>query len=84
MNGEVLLQLIAMLAPLSLVATHTYVNPVVAVALGSVVLSEPVTPVLVVGGVVVLMSVVLVVSSQARPRHGRAADRSGEASMVRE
>ncbi|UPW02424.1 EamA family transporter [Rhodococcus pyridinivorans] len=71
-------------APLSLVATHTYVNPVVAVALGSVVLSEPVTPALVVGGVVVLMSVVLVVSSQARPRHGRAADRSGEASMVRE
>ncbi|MDV6294048.1 EamA family transporter [Rhodococcus aetherivorans] len=71
-------------APLSLVATHTYVNPVVAVALGSVVLSEPVTPALVVGGVVVLMSVVLVVSAQAGPRRGRAADRMGEASMVRD
>lgn len=71
-------------APLSLVATHTYVNPVVAVALGSVVLSEPVTPALVVGGVVVLMSVVLVVSAQARLRRGRAADRSGETSMVRD
>ncbi len=71
-------------APLSLVATHTYVNPVVAVALGSVVLSEPVTPALVVGGVVVLMSVVLVVSAQARPRRVRTADRSGEAAMVRD
>lgn len=71
-------------APLSLVATHMYVNPVVAVALGSVVLSEPVTPALVVGGVVVLMSVVLVVSAQARPRRVRTADRSGEAAMVRD
>ena len=71
-------------APLPLVATHTYVNPVVAVALGSVVLSEPVTPALLVGGVVVLVSVVLVVSAQARSRRGRAADRSGETSMVRD
>ncbi|CAG7585666.1 EamA family transporter [Rhodococcus opacus] len=55
-------------APLSLVATHTYVNPVVAVALGSLVLSEPVTPALVIGGAVVLMSVVLVVSAHARMR----------------
>ncbi|OUS91593.1 EamA family transporter [Rhodococcus sp. NCIMB 12038] len=58
-------------APLPLVATHTYVNPVVAVALGSVVLSEPVTPVLVIGGAVVLLSVVLVVSAQAGPRRRR-------------
>jgi drug/metabolite transporter (DMT)-like permease len=55
-------------APLSLVATHTYVNPVVAVALGSAVLSEPVTPALMVGGAVVLMSVVLVVTAHAQPR----------------
>ncbi|MBC2642109.1 MULTISPECIES: EamA family transporter [unclassified Rhodococcus (in: high G+C Gram-positive bacteria)] len=55
-------------APLPLVATHTYVNPVVAVALGSVVLSEPVTPALVAGGAVVLLSVVLVASAHARSR----------------
>jgi drug/metabolite transporter (DMT)-like permease len=55
-------------APLPLVATHTYVNPVVAVALGAVVLAEPVTPVLVIGGAVVLLSVVLVVSAHALPR----------------
>ena len=55
-------------APLPLVATHTYVNPLVAVALGSVVLSEPVTPALVAGGAVVLLSVVLVVSAHARKR----------------
>jgi drug/metabolite transporter (DMT)-like permease len=55
-------------APLSLVATHTYVNPVVAVALGSVVLSEPVTPALMIGGAIVLVSVVLVVSAHARTR----------------
>jgi len=72
-------------APLPLVATHTYVNPVVAVALGAVVLAEPVSPALVVGGMVVLLSVVLVVSAQARPRGLRAADRSGEATtMVRD
>ncbi len=69
-------------APLPLVATHTYVNPVVAVALGSVVLSEPVTPALVVGGIVVLMSVLLVIGAQARPRPEPIADCADKTTAV--
>ena len=57
-------------APISLTATYAYVNPVVAVALGALVLSEPVTTAVVIGGAVVVLGVGLVVSAE-RPR-GRA------------
>ncbi|MDV2477094.1 EamA family transporter [Rhodococcus zopfii] len=70
-------------APLPLVATHTYVNPVVAVVLGAVVLSEPVTPALLAGGAVVFVSVVLVVSAQARPPR-TSVDRSARPSEARD
>jgi drug/metabolite transporter (DMT)-like permease len=48
---------------LSLVATHAYVNPVVAVFLGWLVLSEPIGAAVLVGGGVVVASVVVVVSA---------------------
>jgi drug/metabolite transporter (DMT)-like permease len=54
-------------APLSLVATYAYVNPVVAVALGALFLDESVTTAVVAGGVVVVAGVALVVN-QERPR----------------
>ena len=54
-------------APLSLTATYAYVNPVVAVALGALLLDEPVTGAVLVGGAVVVAGVCLVVSSE-RPR----------------
>lgn len=54
-------------APISLTATYAYVNPVVAVALGALVLAEPVTAAVVVGGAVVVLGVGLVVSAE-RPR----------------
>lgn len=50
-------------APLSLVVTHAYVNPVVAVLLGWLVLSEPIGPVVLVGGGIVVASVVVVISA---------------------
>jgi drug/metabolite transporter (DMT)-like permease len=53
-------------APLSLVATHAYVNPVVAVVLGWLVLSEPIGPAVVVGGGIVVASVVVVVTASRR------------------
>jgi len=54
--------------PLSLTATHAYVNPVVAVLLGWLVLSEPVGPPVLVGGALVVAAVVLVVSGErSRP-----------------
>jgi drug/metabolite transporter (DMT)-like permease len=53
-------------APISLVSTHAYVNPVVAVVLGWVWLSEPITWPVVVGGVVVLVAVALVMTERRR------------------
>jgi drug/metabolite transporter (DMT)-like permease len=54
-------------APISLTATYAYVNPVVAVGLGALVLDEPITAAVLVGGAVVVAGVCLVVSSE-RPR----------------
>ena len=51
-------------APLSLVMTYAYVNPVVAVALGALVLDEPVTAGVLVGGAIVVVGVLLVVSAE--------------------
>jgi len=55
-------------APISLVSTYAYVNPVVAVFLGWVVLEEPITASIVVGGAVVVAAVAVVVSSERTPR----------------
>jgi drug/metabolite transporter (DMT)-like permease len=54
-------------APISLVATYAYVNPVVAVFLGWLILSEAVTPAVLVGGAVVVAAVAIVVSSERHP-----------------
>jgi drug/metabolite transporter (DMT)-like permease len=50
-------------APLPLVATYAYVNPVVAVLLGWAILGEPLTPRLAMAGVVVVAGVVLIASA---------------------
>ncbi|MTD12504.1 EamA family transporter [Nakamurella sp. YIM 132087] len=55
-------------APVSVVSTHAYVNPVVAVLLGAVVLHEPVTAAVLVGGGVVVLAVVLVIGAEQRAR----------------
>ena len=49
-------------APISLVATYAYVNPVVAVALGALILGEPITHAVLVGGAVIVASVAIVIS----------------------
>jgi drug/metabolite transporter (DMT)-like permease len=54
-------------APISLVATYAYVNPVVAVALGALFVAEPVTPQVLIGGAVIVAGVALVVATE-RPR----------------
>ncbi|MFI8522097.1 EamA family transporter [Streptomyces sp. NPDC085481] len=53
-------------APLSLVATYAYVNPVVAVALGALVLNEALSWPIVLGGVIVVAGVCLIVSTERR------------------
>lgn len=62
-------------APLSLVATYAYVNPVVAVLLGALVLGESLTANVVVGGAIVVGGVALVVSGERSPQLEKAADR---------
>jgi drug/metabolite transporter (DMT)-like permease len=48
------------------VSTYAYVNPVVAVALGWLLLGERLTLVAMLGGAVVLVSVVLLLTSRSR------------------
>ena len=58
-------------APISFVATYAYVNPVVAVVLGWLVLDERVTWAVVAGGGIVVGAVALVIGAE-RPRRGNA------------
>lgn len=51
--------------PVSKVATYAYVNPVVAVVLGALVLAESVTPTILVGAVMVVTAVAFIVRQQA-------------------
>ncbi|MFF4444586.1 EamA family transporter [Streptomyces sp. NPDC001502] len=53
-------------APLSLVSTYAYVNPVVAVALGTLILDEALTWPILVGGAIVVAAVGVIVSTERR------------------
>jgi drug/metabolite transporter (DMT)-like permease len=55
-------------APISLVATYAYVNPVVAVLLGAAILGEPVTHAVLIGGAVIVAAVAIVISVERRRR----------------
>lgn len=59
-------------APISLVATYAYVNPVVAVFLGWLILSEAVTLPIVVGGAIVVGAVAIVVSAERQTKRAAA------------
>ena len=54
-------------APTQLASTYAYVNPVVAVFLGSVILNEPLTARTVLAGAIVVVSVALIVTTQGKP-----------------
>jgi drug/metabolite transporter (DMT)-like permease len=60
-------------APLPLVATYAYVNPVVAVVLGALLLSEPIDPRTVVAGAVIVGAVALIVTARGRMTAPKAA-----------
>ncbi|MEU4332991.1 EamA family transporter [Micromonospora lupini] len=68
-------------APISLVSTYAYVNPAVAVGLGALLVAEPITPRVLLGGAVIVAGVALVVSTE-RPRRAGAGSRSGTASTA--
>ena len=50
----------------SLVSTYAYVNPIVAVLLGWAILAEPVTPLTLIAGAVIVVAVALIVSVRTR------------------
>ena len=53
-------------APLPLIATYAYVNPVVAVILGAVVRGEPIDPRTILAGAVIVGAVALIVTARGR------------------
>jgi drug/metabolite transporter (DMT)-like permease len=53
-------------APLPLIATYAFVNPVVAVILGAIVLGETITPLQVLAGTVIVGGVALIIVSRSR------------------
>jgi drug/metabolite transporter (DMT)-like permease len=55
-------------APLSLATTYAYVNPAVAVVLGSLFLAEPLTANVLVGGAVIIAAVAFVITAESRGR----------------
>jgi drug/metabolite transporter (DMT)-like permease len=64
-------------APLPLVATYAYVNPVIAVILGAIILGETVDLRTVVAGAVIVFSVAVIVTARGRmpaPRAGRSSE----------
>lgn len=58
-------------APISQVVTHQYANPIVALALGTLLLRERLTAVALAGAAVVLVAVFVTVRREARPPQGR-------------
>jgi drug/metabolite transporter (DMT)-like permease len=54
-------------APISQVSTYAYVNPIVAVVLGALLLGERVTATTVIGGATIVLAVVLVIRAEPQP-----------------
>jgi drug/metabolite transporter (DMT)-like permease len=54
------------IAPLPLVATYAYVNPVIAVILGALILSEPIEPRTLIAGAIIVGAVALIVTARSR------------------
>ena len=53
-------------APVGLIATYAYVNPVIAVTIGAIVLNEPLSATILLGAAVVITGVVIVVRAESR------------------
>lgn len=64
-------------APLSLVGTYAYVNPVVAVALGTVFLHEPVSARTLIASAVIIAAVAIIVTARGRLAGVGASDEAG-------
>ena len=61
-------------APLSLIATYAYVNPVVAIFLGTLILGEEITPLVAVAATVIVVSVAGTIRRESRDRMAAVAE----------
>jgi len=66
-------------APISQVSTYAYVNPIVAVILGALLLGERVTATTVIGGATIVLAVVLVIRAEPRSQTETAIGGTGRA-----
>ena len=64
------------LLPISIATTYAYVNPVVAVSLGALILHEPITPWMVAGSLLVLVGVAGIFRLKYRRQHSQNATRA--------
>lgn len=71
-------------APISKVATYAYVNPVIAIFLGWLILSESITTTILVGAAVIVSSVAFIVTKESAPARPDAdeADAPAEAALA--
>jgi drug/metabolite transporter (DMT)-like permease len=70
-------------APISRVATYAYVNPVVAILLGWLILDEVITPVMLIGAAIIVLSVMMVVRTESALRVDVSRGRSRRRSRLR-
>ncbi|MDX6487855.1 MAG: hypothetical protein QOK13_470 [Gaiellaceae bacterium] len=70
-------------APISKVSTYAYVNPVVAIFLGVVLLGESVTPAIILGGAIIVVAVAAVIMFESRSPRARAAEPAAQAPTSR-
>jgi drug/metabolite transporter (DMT)-like permease len=70
-------------APISKVATYAYVNPVIAILLGALILSEEITAFILIGAVLIVASVAFIVSKESSlPPEKRAAEGAPDAALA--
>jgi drug/metabolite transporter (DMT)-like permease len=65
-------------APISLVSTYAFVNPVIAVLLGALVLAEPLEPRTVAAGAIIVVAVAVIVRARAGESRRAVPDEVGE------
>jgi len=61
------------------VSTYAFVNPVVAVVLGALILAEPITPTIVIGAAIIVVAVAFIVFRQNAARRAERFAPSAEA-----
>jgi drug/metabolite transporter (DMT)-like permease len=65
-------------APVSKVSTYAYVNPVISISLGALLLDEEVTPTMLIGAAIILVAVAIVVRRESVRQPARLVSTAGQ------